>query len=34
METIVYLIVILAIVITLYALATPLFEYGIKKRSE
>jgi len=32
MEIIVYLIVILAIIITLYALATPIFEYG-KKRS-
>ena len=32
MEIIVYLIVILAIIIALYALATPIFEYG-KKRS-
>jgi len=33
MEIIVYLIVILAIIITLYALATPIFEYGVKKKS-
>ena len=32
MEVIVYLIVIFAIIVTLYALATPIFEYGVKKK--
>ena len=33
MEVIVYLIVIFAIIVILYALATPIFEYGVKKKS-